>query len=414
MICLLIFLLFISITNSEKVFSLSLQRTPLNTSLGLNFSMQNWLFLEFRFENKGIELYPTQECPLGNCEMCPSHYIIKKNESFECQIKSLKLKTKSLKVPKKNKVKFLNNATRKLKIFDGFFGLKFVKSLIKTNKIKQQTFIFNGTELIFGKSIKKPDIFLNFNKDFSINSSKFQVGGRFMVDSLSKIHLKPEKKGVILPIAIFRKVRTFLHFIKVKCRMSKNNSLKCKYPRSSQRLLNANMEFFLDNNQKLKIKVLSLLRNCNKRYCESLIFFHDLESIYLMGSLFMETEIEFDFLTKKLAFKSLNKTSNSLLFERSSEEIDDSHSRSWLLEKKTFLKVIFVIGIIIIAMLIGRKLFKCLTMKIEKSLPNYKKNTNTEENEPVNSFRVISAEIRNARKDMATINKPRVKKTIFG
>lgn len=419
----LIFTLLLLLSTSEKTPTLSLLRTPLNTSMGLNISMPNSLFLEFRLDNKGIELYPTNDCPLGSCPICPLHYILEENETFQCSTKVLKLQEKSLKVPKKNNIKFINNATKKLRIFDGFFGMGFVKRLMKTNNVKPNTLLLNGTKIIFGRQLNKPEIVVNYNKDYSFNSTKFQVGGRFIVDSLIKIHLKSDKKGIALPEHLFKKVRTFLHFSKVKCQISKNNSLKCRYPKSQQRFSNAFIEFSLENDQKIKIKLINLLRNCEKKLCESLIFVHKNETVQLMGSLLSESIVEFDFSDETLAFKSLNKT---MFFEQTPLE-NNTDNKLWIKGKKNFLKVLFILAIIIVSLLIGRKLFKCLFAKIEKSLPNYKKAATSEETEgtAVNSFRTISREIQNARKSAVghtrmpppidkNSNKPRVKKTIFG
>lgn len=174
--------------------------------------------------------------------------------------------------------------------------------------------------------------------------------------------------------------------------------------KSKRKRKNSKYECFFNsgNEGRVGISLWKLLKNCSFGYCHSLINFHKSDEIILGKDFLKNIEIEVDFKNKLFRFKKKNSKENYIEFkEHKTEEqktaiITDTKSSTFL---RNLIKFFFLIGVVIISFFIARSLYRFMSHKIEKSLPNYERTSNKEINALAKSFQAISSEIRTAREN---------------
>lgn len=419
-----LFLLKFSFFNSLHI-PLSLQNPHNQTSLlAINFSISSPFLLEFRFDNREVELFTTDLCPFGeNCHICPSHYLEKQNQSFLCK-GVLKFISDNRTISKKTLIKFINRNENPEKI-DGFFGLKLLRDLVmKRNYIQEKTLFFNlnRNEMVLGKILKKPiDFKLYLSKDFSFKLLECNIKESFSDKTVRKIIIKPNKSEIYFPQSIFKKIKTFLRYLRIRCRSLSGKRLSCRKLRNQKKEKTALLSLTLQNNKEIIINLLKLIPKCPKTYCETLISYHKSNDLFLTETFLKENLLELNFETKSLSIKPRNNNSNIFLFVKhvvniTNDQTDSSNDKEFL-KFSNFAKFFVKIGIIgfifVISVFLARKAYRCMSSQIEKSLPNYKPTSNKDDRESVNSFRAISKEIQKARMNNRIESDKRVRKPIF-
>lgn len=392
-------------------------------SYAVKFTIHEPVFLSFTPNNISISLYQSNKCPSFQCPYCDHTHIEQipfQNLTNKCG-STVKITDFPYNLTKNSQIQlyFLNNRSTSNKEFQnnsvqGFFGLKLLKSLVLTNKVFKKKVVsidFPQNKIVIGRTNENIKFGVSYTSFYTIKANFYEIYTKKYEDKTRDIVFTTEISGLILPFNIYKTLTNFLKGAKAGCKINykPHQGLYCANQRRNRKLLKKLIKFRLENNLDLVIPIGKLLKVCGHKYCHSMIYSHKSEKIVFGKEFLQEFVLSVDFINKSFGF-SPKKNETLMQFQETKDEYIVKKDESFkinMLDWKFFLKAIVFFAFLAISSVLAKKVYSWMTATIERSLPNYQRTSNNEDQAATNSsFRAISQEIKKARANLRT--KPQI------